>query len=348
MNDFSLQLLTPTRALGLHGGRRLALETLESLKIGLKNRGVGPYNQIAVVRVDTIIRSERRAMLNYDDIGREVREMEEAVKFASSGFDVEREVREMEEAVKFARGFGLADTAKRVSEQQASIYENAARQASGAEARLREEPMRQIMQKDSEQYQHMLDRISAHVETLPSVNIGGLPDVSVGALPSVNIGGLPDVNVNALASAERLATQALKSYSAPDFGDLLPKNFDQFQDLIGRATRLATAPSTQELLRSADEVMAARGVPVEEQPLDSADLEDLPNIPELDWMLQLDRDTLIFWCRFLFDLTLVLSSAFGVQVALSDEDLDAEDLPAVLTSLNVMLLFALRALEKKE
>lgn len=222
-------------------------------------------------------------MLNYDDIGREVREMEEATKFA--------------------RGSGLADTVKRM--------------------------------KDFDQIRARVGAFpNVNIGALPDMNIGALPDVNIAALPNVNIGALPDVsiaalpdvNVNALASAERLATQALKSYSVPDFGDLLPKNFDQFQDLIGRATRLATAPSTQDLLRSADEVMAAaRGVPVEEQPLDSADLEDLPNIPELDWMLQLDRDSLIFLCRLLFHLTAVLSPALGVGVALSDGSLDAED-----------------------
>ena len=244
-------------------------------------------------------------MYEYDDIGRRVREMEEATRLARDP-GLANTVREMEEAMRFARDPGLADTARRIAEQHPAIHDTAMREANEAAARLRDEPTRQVLREDPAQRLQDFDRIRAQVEALPDVSVGALPNANIGALPKVHIAALPNVNADALASAERLAAQALKSYSPPDFGDLLPKNLDQFQDLIDRATRLATAPSTQELLRSVDEVMAAaRGVPVEEQPLGNVDPEDFPNIPELNWMLHLDRDSLVSLCRLLYHLTFV-------------------------------------------
>lgn len=163
---------------------------------------------------------------------------------------------------------------------------------------------------------------------------------------SARVAALPPVDVHALISANRVAAQALEVYRSSDFRELLPSNAEQLRDLVERATRLATAPGTQDLLRRAGEAMASRAT--QEPSADTETLFGLPDVPELNWMFQLDRPTLRFWCRFLFHLTFVLGPAMGVQVALSDGALETEDWPALLASLNVMLGYALVALNEKE
>ncbi len=270
---------------------------------------------------------------------------------------IERRIRDMEEATKLARSSGLMDSVKRVAELRPSVHETAAFKANEAAARLREDPTRQVLKEDVGQRQQMFEHIKGQVDMLPDVEqrqqmfdriraqVETLPDVSVSELAKVNIGALPGVDVNALASAERVAAQALKSYDVPNFEKLLPTNVDQLKGLLDRASDLATAPGTQELLRRADEVTASGRIA--EQP-DSVDLDDLPSIPELDWMAQLDRDSLIFLCRILYHLLGILSPALGVGVALSDGNLDGEDWPEIVQSLSVTFFYAMTLLKKTD
>lgn len=58
----------------------------------------------------------------------------------------------------------------------------------------------------------------------------------------------------------------------------------------------------------------------------------------------LDRDSLIFLCRFLVHLFTILSTALGVELALSDGEIESEDMPIILGALGVMLLYVLKAL----
>ena len=64
-------------------------------------------------------------------------------------------------------------------------------------------------------------------------------------------------------------------------------------------------------------------------------------------MFELDRDTLIFLFKFLFHLTAILSPTLGVAVALSDGEVDVDDLGAIVGGLNVLLAYVLLALQVK-
>ncbi len=68
----------------------------------------------------------------------------------------------------------------------------------------------------------------------------------------------------------------------------------------------------------------------------------------MEWIVQLDRATLEFLFRLLFHLTGILSPAFGVAVAVSDHEINVEDMGVVLSGLHVMLAYVLIALNQKE
>ena len=123
---------------------------------------------------------------------------------------------------------------------------------------------------------------------------------------------------------------------------------NRVDDLLRRATQLATSPGVEALLRRADELVAA-GEPEDAlEELEGAAPEDVPDLPQMQWVFELDRETLLFLSKYLFHLTAVLSPALGVAVALSDRRIDVEDLSTLLAALNVLLAYLLLALKSDD
>ena len=105
----------------------------------------------------------------------------------------------------------------------------------------------------------------------------------------------------------------------------------RFDDPIEQAANWVSAPHTQHLLRLANEVMRAQDLSA----VDATEIfsSQLPDLPQLEWIFELDRDTLVFLFKFLFHLTAILSPTLGVAVALSDGEVDIEDLSAIVGAL---------------
>lgn len=154
------------------------------------------------------------------------------------------------------------------------------------------------------------------------------------------------INAQTYATANNVAARALASSLQTRVRAVELIQRGQVDDLIKRATDLAAAPQTQALLQRADEVTYVPESDVFEAFV--AFPEDLPDDVQVEWIVQLDRATLEFLFRLLFHLTGILSPAFGVAVAVSDHEINVEDMGVVLSGLHVMLAYVLIALNQKE
>lgn len=154
------------------------------------------------------------------------------------------------------------------------------------------------------------------------------------------------INAQTYATANNIAARALASSLQTRVRAVELIQRGQVDDLIKRATDLAAAPQTQALLQRADEVTYVPESDVFEAFV--AFPEDLPDDVQVEWIVQLDRATLEFLFWLLFHLTGILSPAFGVAAAVSDHEINVEDMGVVLSGLHVMLAYVLIALNQKE
>lgn len=156
-----------------------------------------------------------------------------------------------------------------------------------------------------------------------------------------------NLTASAQLAAVNAANQALNSSLQhwTRASDLLAQK--SLEHLLETAAQLATSPSVQVLLRRGHELSAAPPeATLEDLRTPSSDVLD--GFADLEWVFELDRDSLLFLVKVLFHLTAVLGPATGMAIALSDGKLDAVDTPSVLAALYMLLGYALMALAKKD
>jgi hypothetical protein len=177
---------------------------------------------------------------------------------------------------------------------------------------------------------------------------GSLPQFQANQLESVtrlynNL--ISSIDPQAFVQANNLAAQILNALNLSGLPMMETLYAERFDELIERATNWASAPYTQELLLRTNEVMEAAVSGSENIEVFPS---ELPELPQFEWVFELDRESLIFLFRILFHLTAILSPALGVAVALRDSEVDIEDLGVILSGLNVLLAFVLLALNKTD
>jgi hypothetical protein len=155
----------------------------------------------------------------------------------------------------------------------------------------------------------------------------------------------PPISPQADRVANNIAAQALRASNRSRLHAIDTINAGQFANIVHHASVLASAPRTQELLRRVDEVSRTGEVDIPED----TDLSpgEIPAVPQMEWVFELNYENLLFMFRVLFHLTTILSAAYGVAIALSDHEIDREEWAEILDGLNVILLFIILALEKR-
>ncbi len=225
------------------------------------------------------------------------------------------------------KDFGILDTAERL---ERSGVLDAAKRVSELQAGL-----------ERSEIGNMRDRIA-------EAQMGPLAQLRADQLESlarVRENMVSSIDPQAYLVTNNLAAQTLNAFHQSGLHNLERLYTERFGELIERATSWASAPHTQELLQRANEVLSAEDVSA----VEATEIfpSELPDLPQLEWVFELDRDALIFLFKFLIHLTAILSPALGVAVALSDGEVDIEDLGGIVGALNVLLVYVLLALQKK-
>jgi hypothetical protein len=200
--------------------------------------------------------------------------------------------------------------------------------------------------------------LHAHLEKSGLANISNriaaaqqmrsLPQIQASQLESVtrlydNV--MSSIDPQALVQANNLAAQTLNALNLSGFPRMETLYAGRLDELIERATDWASALHTRELLLRTNEAMEAAVSGTENTEVFPS---ELPELPQFEWVFELDRESLMFLFRILFHLTAILSPALGVAVVLRDREVDIEDLSVILSGLNVLLAYVLLALNKTD
>lgn len=225
------------------------------------------------------------------------------------------------------KDFGILDTAERL---ERSGVLDAAKHVSELQAGLERSGIGNIKDRLAEAQMGPLAQLQAD---------------QLESLARVHENMVSSIDPQAYLAASNLAAQTLNAFHQSGLHNLETIYTERFGELIERATNWASAPYTQDLLRRANDVLRAEDV----SSVEATEIfpSELPDLSQLEWVFELDRDTLIFLFKFLFHLTAILSPALGVAAALSDGEVDIEDLGGIVGALNVVLAYVLLALQKK-
>jgi hypothetical protein len=145
--------------------------------------------------------------------------------------------------------------------------------------------------------------------------------------------------------ANNIAAQALRASHQSRLHAMELIKAGRSAELIRRATDLAYDPHTRELVDRADEVPQAP----QEEAVEGEEVipDELPVLPQMEWVFELNKESLQTLVNALFHLTGILVHAYGIALALSDRQIDTEEWATIIGALHVLFAYALLAMKRK-